>query len=241
MESKQHRNIVMDIKKILRQAEINFHHFKIGQDVTEINFGIRGENCNLRTRIIVNQSKNNVRVCVILPVCLNNKYAYPFFEYIGRKNNDFRFGKINVTDENEVLFEYAFPPDYDYTDDNFLGVTSAIIYSADEEYEKISRFCIGKFTKKERRDICRKSEELIEELSEEDENGIDTPWRRSPLDFLTEDDDEETEEGDDDKNLSDLLDSFADDGEREQDQSADNDDAVVDEMFEKFNPSDEDE
>lgn len=136
--------------------------------VFEMGFGLK--NCNLRMKVYVEADPRVCRVDAILPITADKTYDWLLGVKLASANYPKRYGAFQYDErDGEVSYRYSFPTTHGLHKDDLKSVFLAVATSADREYDAIKKCCVGRFKNKEINEILKKVNELVDDLSDDEE------------------------------------------------------------------------
>lgn len=153
-------------RETLEKAGYHYSEHAAREDYVIFEAAFRGENCtNVQLRVAVETNPRTCHVRAILPITVEDTYAYPFCKMITKLNYRFRYGCFNYNErDGEVSFECNFPIENDLDGDDLDTVINAVLSSADSHYSDIRRYAVGKFKKDEVKQILSEVKALVVDL-----------------------------------------------------------------------------
>lgn len=157
------------VKEIFEEEGWHFSERSLRADLQVFEAGFGGSNCRIRMKVTVEANPDVCRFQAILPITAESIYAYPLCEEIVRFNYPKRFGALQYDErDGEICYEYSYPIGHGINKEEFKTLFLAVISSADDSYETMRKCCVGKFKRKEVREILLKVNDLVNDLNEDE-------------------------------------------------------------------------
>lgn len=139
-------------------------------DLLQYELGFNVNNTVLRIIVVVEDAPKRIRFHAILPITGEKTYEYLLCKAIVDENKKYIYGAFQYDrDDGELTYQYSYPITHGFYRDDFLRIMHAIIRTAvdDDAYSAIKKAAQGRYKRKEREDILRQLEPLVEDLTDD--------------------------------------------------------------------------
>ena len=139
-------------------------------DLLQYELGFNVNNTVLRIIVLVEDAPKRIRFHAILPITGEKTYEYLLDKAIVDENKKFIYGAFQYDqNDGELTYQYSYPITHGFYRDDFLSIMRAVIRTAidDDAYSAIKKAAQGRYKRKEREEILRQLEPLVEDLTDD--------------------------------------------------------------------------
>lgn len=135
-----------------------------GGDVQAFEITETGRNA-FRIRVYLEREPRVCRIDAVFPFYAEEAFTYPLCAELIRENYSKRFGSLKYDEEDgELMYQYAFRIPDGLRETEFRENLAAVLVSATACFDEVKKYALGRFRKKERREIICTAQSLIMEL-----------------------------------------------------------------------------
>lgn len=134
-------------------------------DLIAWELGMSGDHFNVRMRVAAEAYPRVCRINAILPVSVDPVYDAILCREILKLNQPLRYGAFQYDEsDGELSYRYSFPTQNGLYSDDLSRVFMAVLLTAKENFLKLQKYAVGKFTRAEEKQIQDYVARLAREL-----------------------------------------------------------------------------
>lgn len=127
--------------------------------------GMSGDRFTIRMRVAIEADPRVCRIDAILPTSVDPVYDAILCKEIIRLNQLFRYGAFQYDEsDGELTYRYSFPTQNGLHSDDLSRIFMSVLLTAKQNFPKLQKYAVGKFTRAEEREIQDYVERLLKDL-----------------------------------------------------------------------------
>ncbi len=145
----------------------NWHYREIITlpDLIAWELGMSEDRFTVRMRVAVEADPRVCRIDAILPVSVDPVYDAILCKEIIRLNQPLRYGAFQYDEsDGELSYRYSFPTRNGLYEDDLGHIFMAVLLTAKQNFPKLQKYAVGKFTRSEEKQIQDYVERLMRDL-----------------------------------------------------------------------------
>ena len=145
----------------------NWHYREIitRPDLIAWELGMSGDRFTVRMRVAVEADPRVCRIDAVLPTSVDQVYDAILCKEITRLNQPLRYGAFQYDEsDGELSYRYSFPTQNGLHADDLGRLFMAVLLTAKQNFPKLQKYAVGKFTKAEEKQIQDYVERLMRDL-----------------------------------------------------------------------------
>ena len=138
-------------------------------DLIAWELGMSGDHFIVRMRVAVEADPRVCRIDAILPTSVDPTYDAILCKEIMRLNQPLRYGAFQYDEmDGELSYRYSFSTKNGLYSDDLSRVFMAVLLTAKQNFSKLQKYAVGKFTRAEEKQIQEYVERLMRDLELDD-------------------------------------------------------------------------
>ena len=160
-------NAVSTVKEFMDENHWRYRVEDIREDLTVFDLGFITKGVTLRAKVFVEANPLVCRINASLPITCDPKFALPVAKVLNDVNFPRRFGCMKLDSrDGEISYEHSFLIRSGLHKPDLKTYFHAVINSATIDFDKIRRYCVGKFKNPEVDELINNISELVDEINE---------------------------------------------------------------------------
>lgn len=160
-----YRKDVLLLRSLFRRLGLLYREFTPeGSDIQAFEITETGRNA-FRIRVYLEREPRVCRIDAVFPFYAEEAFTYPLCAELIRENYSRRFGGLKYdADDGELMYQHAFRIPEGLRESEFRENLVSVLVGATSCFDGVKKYAIGRFRKKERREIICNAQALIIEL-----------------------------------------------------------------------------
>lgn len=155
------------IRDIFEEMEIHYHEYVPRSGVYAFEMGVTTDSKSFRIQIYLEDQPRVCRIDAVYPFQAEPEFVYPLCEQMVKQNYPKRYGALQYDElDGELSYQYTFLTTHGLNKDDFRTAFMAVVASANDSFDVVKQYAVGRFRRVDRDEIICKAQRLIIELDQ---------------------------------------------------------------------------